>query len=61
MQVADTGVAMPANWPNNSILKDRVIVPPATSVDMVKDRLAKAKAGEHECYDWWLCHKELKK
>ena len=62
MQVSDANkVAMPANWPNNSILKNRVIVPPATSVDMVKDRLAKAEAGEHECYDWWLCHKELKK
>jgi peroxiredoxin (alkyl hydroperoxide reductase subunit C) len=62
MQVSDKNkVAMPANWPNNEILKDRVIVPPATSNEMVKDRLAKAKAGEHECYDWWLCHKELKK
>lgn len=60
MQVSDkNGVAMPANWPNNEILKDRVIVPPATSTDMVKDRLQKAKDGEHECYDWWLCHKKL--
>lgn len=62
MQVSDANkVAMPANWPINERLKDRVIVPPATSVDMMKDRLAKAEAGEHECYDWWLCHKELKK
>ena len=60
MQVSDkNGVAMPANWPNNEILKDRVIVPPATSTEMVKDRLQKAKDGEHECYDWWLCHKKL--
>jgi len=60
MQVADkNGVAIPANWPNNEILKDRVIVPPATSTEMVKDRLQKAKDGEHECYDWWLCHKKL--
>ena len=60
MQVSDkNGVAMPANWPNNEILKDRVIVPPATTTEMVKDRLAKAKAGDHECYDWWLCHKKL--
>jgi len=60
MQVSDkNGVAIPANWPNNEILKDRVIVPPATSTDMAKDRLEKAKQGEHECYDWWLCHKKL--
>lgn len=60
-QVSDgNGVAMPANWPNNEILKDRVIVPPATDVDSAKDRLAKAEAGEFECYDWWLCHKEVK-
>ncbi len=60
MQTSDkNGVAIPANWPNNEILKDRVIVPPATSTEMAKDRLEKAKQGEHECYDWWLCHKEL--
>ncbi|NOZ36247.1 MAG: peroxiredoxin [Chlorobi bacterium] len=60
MQISDkNGVAMPANWPNNEILKDRVIVPPATSTAMAKDRLEKAKEGEHECYDWWLCHKKL--
>ena len=62
MQVSDKNkVAMPAQWPNNEILKDRVIIPPATDTKMLKDRLAKAKAGEFECYDWWLCHKELKK
>lgn len=60
MQVSDKhGVAIPANWPNNKILKDRVIVPPATTTEMAKDRLEKAKQGEHECYDWWLCHKKL--
>lgn len=61
MQVSDKNkVAMPANWPNNEILKDRVIIPPATDVKTAKERLQKAKEGEFECYDWWLCHKELK-
>ena len=61
MQISDkNGVAMPANWPNNELIKDHVIVPPATSNEMKENRLAKAKAGEHECYDWWLCHKGLK-
>lgn len=60
MQTADQNkVAMPANWPNNEILKDRVIVPPATDLDMVAARKAAADKGEIECYDWWLCHKEL--
>ena len=53
------GVAAPENWPNNGLIGDRVIVPPATSTEMAKDRLQKAKDGEHECYDWWLCHKKL--
>jgi len=60
MQISDKNkVAMPANWPNNEILKDRVIIPPATDVKTSKDRLQKAKDGEFECFDWWLCHKKL--
>lgn len=60
MQISDKNkVAMPANWPNNEFLKDRVIIPPATDVATSKERLEKAKAGEFECYDWWLCHKKL--
>jgi len=61
MQVSDkNGVAMPANWPENDFLADRVIIPPAKDVKTAKERLEKAKAGEFECYDWWLCHKKLK-
>ena len=60
MQISDTNnVAMPADWPHNAILKDRVIIPPATDVDMADSRLKDAAKGEFECYDWWLCHKEL--
>ncbi|MHA1212718.1 MAG: peroxiredoxin, partial [Candidatus Heimdallarchaeota archaeon] len=56
-QVADKhDVAMPANWPKNELLKDRVIIPPASDVKTAKKRLK-----EYECYDWWLCHKELPK
>ena len=61
MQISDKNkVAMPANWPNNEILEDRVIIPPATDVKTSKERIENAKAGEFECYDWWLCHKKLK-
>ncbi len=60
IQIADkSNVAMPANWPNNEIVKDHVIVPPATDIKTAKERLEKAKAGEIECYDWWLCHKKV--
>ncbi|WP_457626481.1 peroxiredoxin [Persephonella sp.] len=53
------GVATPANWPENELVKDHVIIPPATSEKEAKERLERAKAGEIECYDWWFCHKNL--
>ncbi|MEO0234492.1 MAG: peroxiredoxin [candidate division WOR-3 bacterium] len=61
MQISDkNGVAMPANWPNNDLLKDEVIIPPAKTENVAKERLQKSKAGEFICYDWWFCHKKLK-
>lgn len=60
MQISDkNGVAMPANWPENELINDRVIIPPAKDVKTAEDRINKAKAGEFECYDWWFCHKKL--
>ncbi|MEO0115806.1 MAG: peroxiredoxin [candidate division WOR-3 bacterium] len=60
MQLSDKNkVAMPANWPNNELIKDRVIIPPATDIKTAKERLEKAKAGEIECFDWWFCHKKV--
>ena len=54
-QVADkNGVAIPANWPNNELIKDRVIIPPATDT-----KTAEKRVKEYECYDWWFCHKKL--
>ncbi|PID67989.1 MAG: peroxiredoxin [Flavobacteriia bacterium] len=61
MQYSDNNkVAMPANWPKNDMFGDNVIVPPATTVDMVKERKAAADKGEIECLDWWLCHRPMK-
>ncbi|WP_029896084.1 peroxiredoxin [Desulfohalovibrio reitneri] len=55
MQTSDNnGVAIPAGWPNNELIQDRVIVPPAQDVETAKKR-----SQEYECYDWWLCHKKL--
>jgi peroxiredoxin (alkyl hydroperoxide reductase subunit C) len=60
MQFADKNkVAMPANWPYNEIMQDKVIIPPAKDVKTAKERLEKAKAGEFECKDWWLCYKKI--
>lgn len=55
LQVADANnAAIPANWPNNELIGDEVIVPPAMSIDEAKERLKKYK-----CYDWWFCHKKV--
>ena len=55
LQVADkNGVAMPCNWPNNDLIKDHVIIPPASNV---KD--AEARLKQYEGFDWWFCHKGL--
>uniref|UniRef100_A0A7C5V0Q1 Peroxiredoxin n=1 Tax=Caldicellulosiruptor owensensis TaxID=55205 RepID=A0A7C5V0Q1_9FIRM len=53
------GVALPENWPNNGLIGDKVIIPPAATEDLAKERLQKAKAGEIECFDWWFCYKKL--
>ncbi len=55
LQISDSKkVATPANWPNNELIKDRVIVPPAGDVETAKKRL-----DEYDGYDWWFCHKPL--
>jgi peroxiredoxin (alkyl hydroperoxide reductase subunit C) len=54
-QVSDThGVAIPANWPQNELIKDRVIIPPPTD-----QQTAEKRRKEYECYDWWFCHKKI--
>ncbi|MBN1801840.1 MAG: peroxiredoxin [Candidatus Lokiarchaeota archaeon] len=59
LQTADKNkVATPANWPNNELFGDHVIIPPAKDVKTAKERLANA-GKDYECLDWWLCHKKL--
>lgn len=56
MQIADAGhVAMPANWPNNELIGDKVIVPPAQDM-----KAAEFKRSRYENYDWWFCYKDAK-
>jgi peroxiredoxin (alkyl hydroperoxide reductase subunit C) len=59
LQLADEkNVAIPANWPNNEIVEDDVIVGPASSFEEVKEREDAQAKGEIKCFDWWLCHKK---
>ncbi|MCB5234473.1 MAG: peroxiredoxin [Candidatus Cloacimonetes bacterium] len=59
MQYSDkNGAAMPADWPNNSIIGDRVIVPPPKDIDAANERMRTAKEKGYECFDWWFCHRE---
>ncbi|WP_456322348.1 peroxiredoxin [Hydrogenimonas sp.] len=46
------GVATPANWPENELIGDHVIIPPATDIKTAEER-----CKTYECYDWWFCHK----
>jgi len=54
----EEGVAIPANWPENELVGDDVIMPPAGSEQEIKKRKEQEDKGEIECYDWWLCHKK---
>lgn len=47
--------AFPANWPNNAIIGDAVIVPPAATVQEAAERLK-----HYKCFDWWFCIEEKK-
>lgn len=60
LQISDKNkVAMPANWPNNEIIKDKVIIPPANNINKAIERIQQAKNGELGCFDWWFCYKDL--
>ena len=55
LQTSDKNkVALPADWPNNGLIKDRAIVPPPPTEEEAKKRLK-----EYEGYDFWFCHKPL--
>jgi len=47
------GRATPANWPENEIFGDKVIVPPAESCQQAKENTEK-----FECKDWYICTDE---
>ena len=42
--------ATPANWPENEIFGDKLIIPPADSLQKAEENLKK-----FECKDWYIC------
>ncbi len=55
LQTSDAnGVACPENWPNNGLIGDKVILPPASTVEEAEKR-----QNEAEGYDWWFRFKSL--
>jgi peroxiredoxin 2/4 len=57
LQISDKQGAVPAGWPENELIKDRIIVSPAKDEKAAKERLSDKKL---KCFDWWFCHKPLK-
>ena len=54
LQISDKhNVALPENWPQNELLKDRAILKPAADEKTAEER------KKLDCYDWWFCHKKL--
>lgn len=54
-QVSDkNGVAIPANWPDNELINDKVIIEPAADVETASKR-----KDEYDNFDWWFCYKEV--
>lgn len=57
LQMASSqSVALPANWPSNELIGDKVIVPPPQTVAE-----AELRPSQYECYDWWFCYKDAQK
>ena len=56
LQTADKQGPTPANWPNNALIGNKVIVPPPTCMQDAEQRLK-----THQGYDWWFCYEECKK
>jgi len=54
LQLGDRyGRAVPANWPNNEIIGDSLIVPPPLQYE---EALRRLEEGKYNCLDWWFCY-----
>lgn len=55
-------VAMPENWPNNPMLGDDVIIPPAKTEQLAQERRETMKDNKDVDYkDWWFISKPMDK
>ncbi|OLZ41490.1 peroxiredoxin [Natrinema saccharevitans] len=53
------GVAAPADWPDNDVFGDRVLLsPPATEADASARKAAADDDDELDYYDWWFVTRE---
>ncbi|MBK1727005.1 peroxiredoxin [Halorhodospira neutriphila] len=48
------GVALPANWPNNELINDCGIIPPAADVETARQR-----PQQYDSFDWWFCYRSI--
>lgn len=57
LQTSDNyNVALPANWPENDLIQNQVIIKPASDVKTAEER-----KKTYTCFDWWFCYKPLEK
>jgi len=55
LQISDKyKVAMPENWPDNELIKNKVIIPPPKDFAEAEKRM-----NPRDGYDWWFTYKEL--
>ncbi len=47
-------VALPANWPNNELIGDKVIIPPPTDI-----KAAEYKKAKYQNFDWWFLYRDI--
>lgn len=60
LQTADQyHVALPADWPHNSIIGNKGMIPPPSDVQEKNKRIQQAESGEINCFDWWFCYKDI--
>ena len=60
LQISDEfNVAIPANWPYNSIMNSNVLLKAPKTVSEAQKRLEDAKSQGYSCYDFWFCVKSL--
>jgi peroxiredoxin (alkyl hydroperoxide reductase subunit C) len=50
----EEGVATPADWPNNDLFGDDVLLSPPSTVADAEARTAEAEAEGYDSYDWWF-------